>query len=548
MIPARLPLLAVALAAPISLAHDQAPRVPDAIVDLRTDAGAAKVGARWAYADAAIVDATNRRAGADRAPTGDPVPTRTLSPTAADVLAGRAALADIGADSLETRRTPGRLAMGWYVLEFTVPESVGARRLEGATIVLEATVDDYAEVYADARQGPVLGSSAGPLVQGWNAPTRVVLTRHAQPGRTHRVAILASNGPLGEPPANYVWIRSATLDIYDASRAAIAAPVPTTIERLDPALDQIIPPGAVIEKLGDGFVFGEGPVWVPSRDEPAYYGGGGSGGYLLFSDPNQNVIHRFDPRAEAGRNVTVYRTKSGYAGPDIARYFQPGSNGLALDAQGRLTICEHGNRRVSRLEKNGTLTVLADRFEGKRLSSPNDLVYRSDGTLYFTDPPFGLPGTFADPAREIPFGGVYALRPDGTLTLGAKDLAAPNGLAFSPDERVLYVDNWETSRKVVLRYDVAPDGALSNPRTFFDMTSTPGEICLDGLKVDRRGNLFVSGPGGVWVLSPDATHLGTIVGPELPANFAFGDDDGRTLYMTARTGLYRLRLAESSGR
>jgi len=226
---------------------------------------------------------------------------------------------------------------------------------------------------------------------------------------------------------------------------------------------------------------------------------------------------------------------------DIADYGQPGSNGLAIDREGRLTILEHGNRRVTRLERNGTLTILADRYDGKRLNSPNDLVYKSDGALYFTDPPFGLPKAFDDPRKELPYSGVFRLA-DGQLTLVARDLTGPNGIAFSPDERYLYVTNWDTARKVVMRYELAADGSLVNGRVFFDMTGAPGDEALDGLKVDRAGNLFVSGPGGVWVLSADGRHLGTIRAPELPANMAWGDADGRTLYFTARTGIYRMRV------
>jgi gluconolactonase len=236
----------------------------------------------------------------------------------------------------------------------------------------------------------------------------------------------------------------------------------------------------------------------------------------------------------------VFRANSGYTGADIGDYGQPGSNGLTFDPEGRLTIAEHGNHRISRLEKNGVLTVLADRYEGKRLNSPNDLVYRSDGTLYFTDPPFGLPGFFDDPMKELPYSGVYAWR-DGELRLVAKDLTGPNGIAFSPDEKFLYVTNWDTAKKVVMRYPVNSDGSLGAGEVFFDTTQAPGEEALDGIKVDQAGNLFVSGPGGAWIISPEAGHLGTIKTPELPANFAWGDADGRTLYMTARTGLYRIR-------
>jgi gluconolactonase len=239
--------------------------------------------------------------------------------------------------------------------------------------------------------------------------------------------------------------------------------------------------------------------------------------------------------------VSVFRTKSGYAGVDVAEYGQPGSNGITLDREGRVTINEHGNRRVVRVEKNGVVTVLADRYQGKRLNSPNDLVYRSDGSLFFTDPPFGLPKAFDDPRKELPFSGVYSLK-DGRLTLGATDLTGPNGLAFSPDERYLYVANWDEKKKVVMRYRAHPDGTLTNGEVFFDMTDAPGEDALDGIKVDVRGNLYVSGPGGLWILSPEGKHLGTIVGPEHPHNLAWGDADGRTLYLTAQTGLYRIRL------
>lgn len=219
---------------------------------------------------------------------------------------------------------------------------------------------------------------------------------------------------------------------------------------------------------------------------------------------------------------------------------EPGSNGLTFDGEGRLTINQHGNRRVIRIEKTGAVTVLADRYQGRRLNSPNDLVYRSDGTLFFTDPPFGLPKAFDDPRKELAHSGVFAVK-DGNLRLVASDLQGPNGLAFSPDERYLYVGNWDPKKKVVMRYPVAADGTLGTGSVFFDMTAAPGEDALDGIKVDVRGNLYVSGPGGLWILSPDGTHLGTLVGPEHPHNLAWGDD-GQTLYLTAQSGLYRVRL------
>jgi len=237
----------------------------------------------------------------------------------------------------------------------------------------------------------------------------------------------------------------------------------------------------------------------------------------------------------------VFRSKSGYTGVDIGEYNQPGSNGLTLDRDGRLTIDEHGNRRVTRLEKNGVLTVLAEQYEGKRLNSPNDLVYRSDGALYFTDPPFGLPKFYDDPRKELPFSGIFLLK-DGHLKVVSTDLLGPNGLAFSPDEKYLYVDNWDVKKKVIMRYEVSPDGTLSSGTVFVDATPEPGEQAWDGLKVDQRGNVYAAGPGGLWIISPAGKHLGTIKAPEQPANMAWGDDDGRTLYLAARTSVYRVRL------
>jgi len=254
-------------------------------------------------------------------------------------------------------------------------------------------------------------------------------------------------------------------------------------------------------------------------------------GALLFSSPNTNAIYRWTP----GGAVTVFRPKSGYSGTDIGRYHQPGSNGLTFDPDGLLTICQHGNRRVIRVNPHGDISVLADRFDGKRLNSPNDLVYRSDGTLFFTDPPFGLPDASES---ELGFSGVFRVR-DGEVTLVTDELEGPNGVALSPDERVLYVGNWDPQRKVVMRYDLeSGEGTV-----LYDMTDAPGEDAIDGLKVDEVGNLYVCGPGGIWILTADGSHLGTLRLPEAPHNLAWGDDDGRTLYITAETSVYRIRLS-----
>lgn len=297
-----------------------------------------------------------------------------------------------------------------------------------------------------------------------------------------------------------------------------------TVVRLDPALNDIVPTFAKIEKVAGGFKFTEGPIWIHA-------------GYLLFSDIPNNAIMKW---TQDGR-VTIFMKPSGYRGTAPFKGPEPGSNGLTLDRQGRLTIAEHANRRVTRLEKDGTLTVLAEKYEGKRLNSPNDLVWKSDGSLYFTDPPYGLPTqSDSDPLKELPFNGLYRVA-GGKLQLLVRDLTRPNGIAFSPDEKYLYIDNSEP-KKLYLRYEVKLDGTLANGMVFYDVTSSSEDGAPDGMKVDQKGNIYGTGPGGVWIFSPQRKHLGTIKPPEIPANCNWGDDDGATLYMTARTSLYRIRL------
>jgi gluconolactonase len=216
-----------------------------------------------------------------------------------------------------------------------------------------------------------------------------------------------------------------------------------------------------------------------------------------------------------------------------------GSNGITLDKQGRIVFCQHGDRQISRLEKNGKRTVVASRYEGKRLNSPNDLVYKSDGSLYFTDPTAGLRLQDKDPAKELPFNGVYRLV-KGKVELLSKEFARPNGIAFSPDEKYLYVN--DTTKKIIMRFDVQPHGGVTNGQVITDMTSDTAPGAPDGMKVDQKGNIYCTGPGGFWIMSPDGKHIATVKTKELPANLNWGDDDGKTLYLTARTGLYRIRL------
>jgi len=502
---------------------------PDAVIDLATREGAGSVKAQWRYSDTRIIEVESRSPGADLKPSGAPIKTYDYTPHAGAADFNDSKWEVIDPTTLDARRSTGKLCFNWYRIAVTIPEKIGGFDPTGSTVAFEVVIDDYSEVWVDGKLPRILGQPGGPVIKGFNAPNRVIIARDVKPGQRIQLAIFGANGPISYSPDNFIWIKSATLDFYKAPK--IDTEQKTEILRADAALDEIVTPGTKIEKLAGGFLFTEGPVWVPRTAD--------SDGYLLFSDPNNNVIYRWTPDGQ----LSIYRTKSGYAGSDIGEFGQPGSNGLTLDREGRLTINQHGNRRVVRLEKNGQLTLLADRYQGKRLNSPNDLVYKSDGALYFTDPPFGLPKFFQDPRKELPYSGVFRVSPDGKqLQLLTTELTGPNGLAFSPDEKYFYVDNWDEKKKIIMRYEVNSDGTLSNGKVFFDMTSTPGEDALDGMKIDQRGNLYVSGPGGLWIISPEGKHLGTVFGPEHPHNMAWGDDDGKTLYLCAKTGLYRIHL------
>ncbi len=505
---------------------------PAATVDLTTEEGLKSVGGVWRYSDTRIVEAEFRAPGPDGQPTGAPVKTYDYAPHAGGADFDDSRWETIAPAALKERRGAGRLSFNWYRLRFTVPERVGGFETKGATLVFETALDDYAEVWVDGELARALGQRGGSVVSGWNAPNRLVVGRDVRPGQQVQLAVLGINGPVSATPTNFIWVREARLEFFKGGAAPLAvmpSEVNVEVERRDPAIDKIVGPNPKVFKLAEGFEFTEGPVWVNSN-----------GGYLLFSDPNANRIYKYTP--DGGR-LEVFKDPSGYAGADVAEYGQPGSNGLALDPRGRLSINQHGNRRVVRLEDDGRETVLAGRFEGKRLNSPNDLVYRSDGTLYFTDPPFGLPKFFDDARKELPYSGVYSLR-EGRLRLLTKELTGPNGIALSPDEKYLYVGDWDERRVVVMRYEARADGTLGGGRVFIDMTPALDreKNAIDGIKVDAEGNLYVSGPGGLWVVSPEGKHLGTIITPRHVHNMAWGDADGRTLYLCARSGLYRMRL------
>lgn len=318
--------------------------------------------------------------------------------------------------------------------------------------------------------------------------------------------------------------------------ALAAEPLPPfemSIERLDPALDQLIAPGAQVEKCAEGFNWSEGPTWFQNA--------------IVFSDVPENVIFKWTPGD--GPTAAVFMKPSGMLSPTPG-FREQGSNGLGVDAEGRLIICQHGERRVARVEKDGTQTALAAKFEGKRFNSPNDLTIRKNGDLYFTDPPYGLDGLNKSPLKELPFNGVYRLAKDGTITAVVKDLTFPNGLALSPDEKTLYVAVSDPVHTNIMAYDVQPDGSVANGREFFDAQAVkkPGlKGGCDGMKVDAAGNVFATGPGGVLVISPAGKHLGTILTNQNTGNCAWGDD-GRTLYICADMYLVRVKtLTKGAG-
>lgn len=301
-------------------------------------------------------------------------------------------------------------------------------------------------------------------------------------------------------------------------------PTMGNVERLDPAFDQLIAPGTQLQKLASGFAWAEGPVWSKS------------GHFLLFSDVPNNGIFKW----EEGVGTREFLFPSGYTG-SVPRAGEPGSNGLTFDKHGRLVMCQHGDRQIGRLDTPANVTPLARYYKLRRFNSPNDLVYKSNGDLYFTDPSYGLVGKESDPLRELNYNGVYRLKPNGEVTLLTRDLTFPNGLAFSPDESTLYIAVSDPNRAVWMAYDVQKDGTIANGRVFADVTAlTKDKKGLpDGMKVDKKGNLWATGPGGILVFTPEGKHLGTINTGEPTGNCAFGDD-GSMLYITANHLLCRI--------
>ena len=301
------------------------------------------------------------------------------------------------------------------------------------------------------------------------------------------------------------------------------------IVRSDPRIDALIPADAKIEVLASGFTWTEGPVWVPDDH----------GGSLLFSDIPRNSVFRW----REGSGVSLFLKPSGYTG-HVYYGGEPGCNGLLLDSKGRLVSCEHGDRRVSVLTTNGGKRTLVDNYQGKRLNSPNDGCFMSNGDLYFTDPPYGLPNRYDDPRRELDFCGVYRLSTDGKLTLLTKEMTRPNGIALSPDEKTLYVAQSDPAAAIWKAFPVRADGTLGSSRLLYDATDLVGKLpgLPDGLKVDRQGHLFATGPGGVHVFAPDGTSLGRIDTGQRTANCGWGND-GTVLYIAADMFLCRIKTS-----
>jgi gluconolactonase len=312
-----------------------------------------------------------------------------------------------------------------------------------------------------------------------------------------------------------------------AAQEKTERPTLGTIERIEPRFDRLVPKDARVERIAEGFDWSEGPVWDRANR------------FLLFSDVPMNTVFKW----QEGKGVSVFLKPSGYTG-SVPRGGEPGSNGLLMDRQGHLILCQHGDRRVARLGADGQFTTLASQYMGKRLNSPNDGVFKSNGDLYFTDPPYGLLKNNQDPAKELDFNGVYRLSAaDGTLTLLTKELSFPNGIALAPGEKTLYVANSDPKRAIWMAFPVKEDGTLGDGRVFADTTSDAGtkKGLPDGMKVDASGNLFATGPGGVLVFAPDGTHLGTFNTGEATANCGWGED-GSTLFITADMYIGRVRL------
>jgi len=325
--------------------------------------------------------------------------------------------------------------------------------------------------------------------------------------------------------ATVMWATACNKAPEQAAPSKSNAPANPNFVRLDPGFEQLVPVNATIDKVATGFQFLEGPLWRPS-------------GNLWFSDLVGNILYQTTPDGMVKQLLNPagdYRKdppKGGYIGP----------NGMAVAPNLNVVLCQHGNRRIVEVSPEMKVKLLVERSaDGKHLNSPNDVVYTPDGSLYFTDPPFGLAKGNDDPAKEEPYNGVYRFK-DGKAIAIIKDVALPNGIAFSPDFKVLYISNSDDKQRLWMRYDVNADGTVANGRVFADASSSKDMGVPDGMRVDSAGNVYATGPGGIWVFSSAGKQLGTIKTPEQPSNLAFGDADAKTIYITATSSVYKIRV------
>jgi gluconolactonase len=430
--------------------------------------------------------------------------------------------------------TPGRIPEGKYEPLLRAHLANFRKFAPRATLIFASTTPMTTKtrpIAVDPEFNPV-------IVQRNGIAARIMAENHIPVADYYGILATRLNLAAGDRfhwtrPAYELLARCAAEHIERALPAAAgvkqqaAYPALGTIERLDPRFDRLVPRDVVLEKLAEGFQWSEGPVWI-----------GRPGGCLLFSDIPANAVMKWTD----GAAVRVFLKPSGYTGT-TPRGGELGSNGLTLDAAGRLVLCQHGDRRIVRAEADGRWTTLAAGYEGKRFNSPNDLVLKSNGDLYFTDPPYGLPQGADDPSRELDFCGVFRLSAaDGKVTLLTKEMSRPNGIAFSPDEKILYVSQSDPQKALWMAFPLKEDGTLGPGRVFYDATRWTKTLkgLPDGMKIDRGGNLFATGPGGVNVFAPDGTLLGRINPDQITANCGFGED-GSVLYITAHRYLCRIK-------
>jgi len=504
------------------------PLLPDAIVDLQTEAGAARVGVTWRWSDTRVVTVRDVAVGADLGPSGPPVRTLDILPHAQSPAYDDSDWEVLAAADTYRRLGGGRVSFLWYRFAITLPAAVDGVPVQGCTAVLEMTVDDYAEVWVDGELPRALGDVGGGVVAGFNAPSRVVLTRAAHAGQQFSVAVFAFNGPVSASPRNYVWVRTATLSLFTAERARVGQDAALRVHDFG-GLSATIGLTAALERLATGFTAPRAALW--------------DAGGVLVSTPATGALYRW---SAAGR-VTLVRVTNGVPGAPAGHLREPGTGGLALDPQQRLLLCQRGHGRVLRVNAHGDTTVVLDCCDGLPLAPPWDVCARADGTVYVSAPGTVEPGDRGPRARGggPPLAtGVLGVGAAGAFVVDA-DMAAPHGLALSPDGRTLYAADGLAPR--VMCWPLDSDGRARAPgRYLVDLSGLHDDGHaggVEGLAVDSAGTVLACTSAGLWVLAPDGRPLGLLDLPEQPRGVTLGGDDGRTAFVTAGSSLYRLPLA-----